>query len=456
MQFSVSRYASNFSVNTTGDDQGVRDGEAGGPRGFGLDRDNRILDLTFKTDLDYYASPNHTVRAGAQVTRYDASYRQGFSDSIRSGINTVSRYETGYLEYTLSAGGLEITPGLRLSHFQLGDYTNLSPRVSARYRVNDSVSLKGGWGIYHQYINLISVEGFSYTTDMWLPVDETLTPGRAVHNAAGITFRPGDGWETDIEFYHKNLSNLVEFQSRVRLSPGASLSNLFLQGTGSAYGGELLLRKNGRPHHRVDRLYPGLCAPDLPRTERRQRISAQVRSTARCLPGLEPYLRPGLELQFQLGIRHGPGLHHPRFPVYGHPAQRSNHLLHPRIRKERLPAACIPPHGPGNYQRFSHRRRDRRPARPQRLSTYTTGATSGIARSTPPKRLWSSRTCSSSLFFPASDLNSSCEAKTHGTEILLHSNRACYVPVSARTRMRQQSHGFPGRIPAHPCISKGF
>ena len=243
VQFSVSRYASNFSVNTTGDDQGVRDGEAGGPRGFGLDRDNRILDLTFKTDLDYYASPNHTVRAGAQVTRYDASYRQGFSDSIRSGINTVSRYETGYLEYTLSAGGLEITPGLRLSHFQLGDYTNLSPRVSARYRVNDSVSLKGGWGIYHQYINLISVEGFSYTTDMWLPVDETLTPGRAVHNAAGITFRPGDGWETDIEFYHKNLSNLVEFQSRVRLSPGASLSNLFLQGTGSAYGGELLLRK---------------------------------------------------------------------------------------------------------------------------------------------------------------------------------------------------------------------
>ncbi len=243
VQFSVSRYASNFSVNTTVNEQGVQDGGTGGPRGFGLNRDNRILDLTFKTDLDYYASPNHTVRIGAQATRYNASYRQGFSDSIRSEINTVSRYETGYLEYTLSTGGLEMTPGLRLSHFQLGNYTDLSPRVSARYRVNDSVSLKGGWGIYHQYINLISVEGFSYTTDMWLPVDETLTPGRAVHSAAGITFRPSDGWETDIEVYHKDLSNLVEFQSRARLSPGASLSNLFLQGTGRAYGGELLLRK---------------------------------------------------------------------------------------------------------------------------------------------------------------------------------------------------------------------
>ncbi len=243
VQFSASRYASNFSVNTTRDDQGVQDGGAGGPRGFGLDRDNRILDLTFKADLDYYASSSHTVRFGAQVTRYDASYRQGFSDSIRSGVNTVSRYETGYLEYTLNAGGLEFTPGLRLSHFQLGDYADLSPRVSARYRVNENLALKGGWGIYHQYINLISVEGFSYTTDMWLPVDETLTPGRAVHNAAGITFRPGEGWETDIEFYHKDLSNLVEFQSQVRLSPGASLSDLFLQGTGRAYGGELLLRK---------------------------------------------------------------------------------------------------------------------------------------------------------------------------------------------------------------------
>ena len=244
IQFSVSRYASNFSVNATGDDQDAPATGGGGLRGFGLNRDNRILDLTFKADLDFYASSNHTIRAGAQGTRYDASYRQGFSDSIRSEINTVSRYETGYLEYTLRNAKFEFTPGVRLSHFQLGNYTDVSPRVSARYNVTERFALKGGWGIYHQYINLISVEGFSYTTDMWLPVDETLTPGRAVHTAGGFTFSPLEGWETDIEVYHKDLSNLVEFQSQVRLNPGASLSDLFLQGTGRAYGGELLLRKS--------------------------------------------------------------------------------------------------------------------------------------------------------------------------------------------------------------------
>ena len=237
VQFCASRYVSNFDV------AGNEAQSSDQLRGFSLNRNNRLMDLTFKTDFDYYISTAHTTKIGAQITRYDATYMQGMGDTTRSAVNTVSPYETAYLEHTWRIGGMEVVPGLRYSHFHSGNYSNLSPRVSGRYYVNDQVMLKAGWGIYYQYLNLISIEGFSYTTDMWLPVDETLQPGKAVHKAGGLIFTPADDWSVDLEFYHKGLTNLTEFQSQVRMNSSTPLSDLFLQGTGRAYGGELLIRK---------------------------------------------------------------------------------------------------------------------------------------------------------------------------------------------------------------------
>jgi len=237
VQLSASRYVSNFDVASN------QDQETQPRRGFGLNRNNEMLDLSLKVDLDYLATTDHTTRMGFQLTRYDATYWQGFNDSTRSEINSISSYETGYLEQSLRFGRLEMVPGVRFSHFQKGNYTGISPRVAGRFTLNDRISFKAGWGIYHQYINLISVEAASYTTDMWLPVDETLKPGRAVHNAFGFLISPADGWEIDTEFYYKDLENLVEFQSQVRLDESTPLSDLFLQGTGKAYGGEFLLRR---------------------------------------------------------------------------------------------------------------------------------------------------------------------------------------------------------------------
>jgi hypothetical protein len=125
-------------------------------------------------------------------------------------------------------------------------------------------------GLYHQYINLITVESFSYSTDMWLPVDETVAPGKAVHTSGGFTFTSDSGWELDVEAYYKDLDNLVEFQSQVRLDDSTPLSDLFIQGTGESYGAEFLLRKTegrtkgwiaytlGKTEHTFDDLNGGL------------------------------------------------------------------------------------------------------------------------------------------------------------------------------------------------------
>ena len=234
-QASLSRYNSNFDVASSEEQQGRR--------GLGLNRWNEMTDLSFKVDLEYYGSMDRTTRLGVQLTRYDGQYAQGTGDSLRSELSTASLYETGYLEQVWWMGPVELVPGLRFSHFHSGNYSGLSPRVSGRLHLNDNVALKAGWGLYRQYINLISVESFSYSTDMWLPVDETLKPGRATHSAFGVTFSPAEEYDVDVEFYYKKLYDLVEFQSQVRVDDNTPLAELFLQGSGESYGGEFMLRK---------------------------------------------------------------------------------------------------------------------------------------------------------------------------------------------------------------------
>lgn len=244
VQISASRYISNFDVATNQNADQTGQGGAGRQgRGFGLNRNNELNDLTAKATFDLYSGPYHTTRFGAQLTAYDAYYRQGVGDSVRTGINAASLYQTGYLEHMMRLGRLELTPGIRVSHFNSGDYLRWSPRATGLFQLDENIAIKGGWGIYHQFVNLISIEANTYTTDMWLPVDETLTPGKAVHSAFGLMLTPNEGWQVDMEFYHKDLEDLVEFQSQVRLDDSTPLSDLFVTGSGTSYGGEILVRK---------------------------------------------------------------------------------------------------------------------------------------------------------------------------------------------------------------------
>lgn len=287
LHVSASRYQSDFGVAEIeqASETNTPAPEGGGLRGgFSLDRNNVLTDLTGKADFSWYVTQDHTLRFGGQATGYDGSFRQGEVDSLRgTEITSRSGYQTGYAELDLDWDRLQLTPGVRYSHFNSGGYTDFSPRVSGRFGLSDRLALKAGWGVYHQYINLITVESFSYSTDMWLPVDETVAPGRAVHTSGGFTYTSDAGWELDVEGYYKDLDNLVEFQSQVRLDDSTPLSDLFLTGKGESYGAEFLLRKTegktrgwisytlGKTQHTFDGLNSG--QPFSPSYDRRHDLS---------------------------------------------------------------------------------------------------------------------------------------------------------------------------------------
>jgi len=140
----------------------------------------------------------------------------------------------GYLELELTPDSrTRIVPGLRLDYSSFSEGLDLSPRLSARYRIIDafpSTTVKAGVGLFHQPPSYIEA------------VEPLGTPGirsnRALHYALGLEQELSRQIEIGLEGFFKQLDRLVV---PTPSTTGASLeySN---QGQGTVVGAELLAK----------------------------------------------------------------------------------------------------------------------------------------------------------------------------------------------------------------------
>jgi TonB family protein len=135
-------------------------------------------------------------------------------------------------------GGLVVVPGLRVDRSaMLGSMTWLDPRLSARYAVRDGTTLKGGAGLYHQAPLL------PYLTREW--GNPELHEEGAWHSMVGVEQRVARTITADVQLYYKRLFDLALPSDRVVSRDGALVPERYAnEGTGKAYGAELLVRWN--------------------------------------------------------------------------------------------------------------------------------------------------------------------------------------------------------------------
>ncbi len=116
-----------------------------------------------------------------------------------------------YVQYSIDAGLLSGTGGLRFDYFSLADVPHaFSPRLSARYQITPSVALTTAWGVYHQHPALLW-----YTAT---PNAETLKAMRSLHHVAGLEFRPRPTWKVTVEAYTKRYNRIPVFVDMPMLS----------------------------------------------------------------------------------------------------------------------------------------------------------------------------------------------------------------------------------------------
>lgn len=235
-------------------------------------------DYNAKTDFDYYTSNNHHLKAGAAYTYHKFTPNQvsGHVDTIQlDPSNAFVKYahETGVyiLDDFEPISWLKINAGVRYSFFQqVGPYTAYTldangkpmdsthygsgkpvkayggwePRLNMRFQVDEATSIKASISHSYQYLHLVSNNGTTLPTDVWIPSTYVVKPQAAWQYSAGYFRNFKDNTiETSVEIYYKEMENQVQYQDGYVPNTISDPELSYVFGKGTAYGAEFFINK---------------------------------------------------------------------------------------------------------------------------------------------------------------------------------------------------------------------
>lgn len=232
-----STYFSNADNTVTGN---------GVERGF-LE-DNEVRDLTVRLDNTLQLPWRANLEFGALHTQTEVDYDfiRNVADTVsgRLGLSGAASQTAFYGQHQwLPRTDLDLTLGLRSTYYEGTGQTYWEPRVSSEFQLSDRVTLKGAWGLHHQFVKRIENEDvLEGSRDFWVLTDSILSPGFAEHRILGVSWE-NDDFLLDMEAYTKDLEGVSQFSTRYRARPDQDFEELFFEGTGSARGVEILAQK---------------------------------------------------------------------------------------------------------------------------------------------------------------------------------------------------------------------
>lgn len=242
----------------------------GGQDVFQVDIYSGVRDYNGKIDFDFYPNPKHTLKFGANYTYHRltpnvANGTDGTTVFSNNFIPTFAHDAAIYIQDDWKINSrLSVNFGLRGTMFQqVGPYTskidstvygkgdpvktywNLEPRMSGKYSLSKTASLKAGITFTNQYIHLVSNSTSSLPGDVWVPSTEIVKPQQGVQYALGYFKNLKDNaYETSIEVYYKDLKNQIDYREEYVPDIANDLESSFVFGSGRSYGMELFFKKS--------------------------------------------------------------------------------------------------------------------------------------------------------------------------------------------------------------------
>ena len=233
----------------------------GGQDNFSLRYNSGIRDFSLKYDVDFYPSPEHSIRIGLQSIyhRFTPSavvLKNTDINQFKLEAEKIDVMESGmYIEDTWRPSNRwRINGGMRLSYFQQKQvgYLRPEPRLSAAYIIKPDLSVKGSYAIMNQYVHLLSNTGIGLPTDLWVPTTDRIKPQQSQQVALGIAKDfTNKGLTLTVEGYYKTMRNIINYKegaSFLLIDDPNSADNVRWEdnvtaGKGWSYGAEFLLQK---------------------------------------------------------------------------------------------------------------------------------------------------------------------------------------------------------------------
>ncbi len=256
--------------------------------GFGADDQDRfdwnsdIMTFGVKGAFTYFLDKNNTADFGFEATDYkfEPGNAVGISDGIPVPISLDLQHALeGAVYFNLESDITElfsINAGLRYSGYSymgpsdaiyygdttrgnprpvigresfdggesIATYFNLEPRLSMKYILDETSSVKASYNRMAQYLHLLSNTAASTPLDLWTTTTNNIEPQLADQVALGYFKNFDDNmWETSVEGYYKALGNQIEYIDGADLLLNEELAADLLFGEGRAYGIEFYVKK---------------------------------------------------------------------------------------------------------------------------------------------------------------------------------------------------------------------
>ncbi len=236
-----------------------------------------IGSLSLKSDFTWYNSSKMTSKFGLELHGYFFNPGKILEGSLVSLFPAIkqdnSRQTVIYFNsnYHLSEK-LRLNAGLRMStwsnygpatYYDFDDkhqfveavqtgqgayntYFNPDPRVSATYYIDSTSLVKLSYGIYHQFIHLISNSTSPFTSfEVWLPSSPNIKPQKANQISLGfVKYIPKAGIELSMEAYYKKMSNQIDYEPHANTFLNPLIEGELRFGKMNSYGSEFLVKKD--------------------------------------------------------------------------------------------------------------------------------------------------------------------------------------------------------------------
>ncbi|MBK8329715.1 MAG: TonB-dependent receptor [Bacteroidetes bacterium] len=251
---------------------------AGGQENFKVKFYSGIRDWSGKFDFDYYSKFNHNFKFGGQYTYH--TFTPSTVSGEASGVEfkpdqTFRKYAHEMGIYALDefdiGKKIKVNMGIRYSQFlQVGPYKRYTfdqnnnkqdstvyeagdiaksyggpePRLSIRYSLDETSSVKLSAAKTYQYLHLVTNNGSTLPTDIWSPSTYFVRPQKAWQYSAGVFKNFFENKvETSVEVYYKDMENLLEYRQGYVPSSLRDVDYDFVFGQGYAYGAEFFINK---------------------------------------------------------------------------------------------------------------------------------------------------------------------------------------------------------------------
>ncbi|MDR3716910.1 MAG: carboxypeptidase-like regulatory domain-containing protein [Puia sp.] len=237
----------------------------------------------FRSNFNYFLSASHALEFGFSTLRY--KLHPGYYNPLGKGSAVVpdtlqaeqAQESALYLSDRYSVtSALSVEGGIRYSLFNYlgpGQVNNYAPgvpvtvenqvgrtdypsgkiiktyggpeyRISARYILDENLSLKAGYNTARQYIHMLSNTTAMAPTDIWKLSDPNIKPQYGDQISLGLyrNFK-ANTIETSVEVYYKHIHDFLDYKSGAVLVMNHHIETDVLETQGKAYGVELLIKK---------------------------------------------------------------------------------------------------------------------------------------------------------------------------------------------------------------------